>query len=325
MTLWSSEKMYLRQKDVGAAWTPACGISSGRATVLTTCLPGCRRAPRRGRLGRRTRGCAALLRRAGLLGRCSRGLLRQPFLKIFGRVDRDEALHPVVPQPAQLGAGDLPIPDAIALEPDPGLHPRHEILLDPELRQEEGVDHVLGGQGHDHRLSDREVELVERHDVVGRVELAVGAGVADVPGELLALDVDLQRVLGHVLLDVLPEPSREQGEDDADQRRDDRPDDLQAIVAVRVVRLAALAVAVLEEEEQQDRLDQDEDDPRDPHDQVEHVVHRLGVGRDLLRQPQPERQRRGEDAGASAAPKRKSADRSDRTARERTRGVFTTA
>ena len=59
---------------------------------------------------------------------------------------------------------------------------------------------------HD-RLADREVELVQRHDVVGRVELAVRARVADVPGELLAHDLDLQAV-GRLFAVSLPCPSK---------------------------------------------------------------------------------------------------------------------
>ena len=48
---------------------------------------------------------------------------------------------------------------------------------------------------HDDRAADGNVQLVERDDVVGRVEDAVGAGVADVPRPLLRPDLDGERMV----------------------------------------------------------------------------------------------------------------------------------
>ena len=71
----------------------------------------------------------------------------------------------------------------MAVEPDARGHARHGVLLDAELRQEEGVDDVLGAERRDDRAPDREVELIQGDDVVGRLELAVRPRVPDVPGE----------------------------------------------------------------------------------------------------------------------------------------------
>ena len=72
------------------------------------------------------------------------------------------------------------------------VHAGDRVLLDAELGQEERVDDVLRRQRHDDGLPDREVELVERQDVVGGVELAVRPRIADVPGELLGRHLDLE-------------------------------------------------------------------------------------------------------------------------------------
>jgi len=251
-----------------------------------------------------------------LLGGLGRDLLGHPLLEVLGRVDRHEALHPEVAEAAELGARDLPVPDVIALEPDARLHAGNGVLLDAEFRQEERVDHVLGGQRRDDGLADREVELVERHDVVGGVELPVRSSVADVPCELLAGDVDLEGLVRHVLLHLRPDPPRQEGQHHADQRRDDRPDDLEPVVPVRVMGRPAFAVAVLEEEEQQESFDDHEDDPRDPHDQVEDRVDLVGEGRRLLRQVHPERQRRGGRRGEGRREKEKRRPESPGGARE---------
>ena len=68
--------------------------------------------------------------------------------------------------------------------------PGHGVLLDAEVRQVEAVDDVGRGELEDHRRVDRDADVVQRDDVVRRVELAVGAGVARVPGPLVGVDLD---------------------------------------------------------------------------------------------------------------------------------------
>ena len=156
------------------------------------------------------------------------------------------------------------------------------------------MDDVLGPESRDDRTPDREVELVQGDDVVGGPELPVGPRVADVPGELLPRDLDLHRVLRHPLLDLLPAAPGEERDHDADDGRDDRPNDFHAVVAVGVERATVLPESVAEEEEEKKALDDHEDDAGDPEDQVEQPVHPPAVARDPFGQFQPERQRPGE-------------------------------
>ncbi len=153
-----------------------------------------------------------------------------------------------MPEAAQLGAGDLPVADVGGVEPDLGRHARHRVLLDAKLGEEEGMDHVLAVEANDDLRADRKMELIERQDVVGCVELSVRARIADVPGELLRGDLELHRVFGHALLDLGPDAPREQGEDDADDRWNDRPDDFEPVVTVGVVRSPAFPMPVADQE-----------------------------------------------------------------------------
>src|SRR6266496_3563655 len=84
--------------------------------------------------------------------------------------------HPVVAEAAMLGAGDLEGPGLPGNEPGLRRHPRHRVLLHPEVGEEEAVDHVEGADAHPHRASLREEELVLEGDVVlGRGVSAVEA------------------------------------------------------------------------------------------------------------------------------------------------------
>src|SRR5450759_2156656 len=177
MTLWSREKTYLRQNDVGAAWIPGACKTAAASLIASPSLA------------------------VGLV--LGRGL-REPFLEFLRRVHGQVALHPVMGQAAQLRACDLPVTRAARLHPHARGHAGNGVLLDPKLRQEEGMDHVLGVERDDRRLIDREMELIQSHDVVGRVELSVGPRVADVPGELLGRDVDHGSLPGEVIANVGP-------------------------------------------------------------------------------------------------------------------------
>src|SRR5262249_7054984 len=90
------------------------------------------------------------------------------------------------------------------------------VLLHAELGHAEAVDDVLASQLHDDRLVRRQIELIDRRDVVlpgwigaiesqrvrlqveqldvGVAEFPVRAGVVDVPGERLAGDLNHQRL-----------------------------------------------------------------------------------------------------------------------------------
>ena len=92
---------------------------------------------------------------------------------------------------------------------------RDRVLLHAKLGHAEAVDDVLAPEPHDDRPVDGYIELIERRDVVFRggivaieservrlqieqlevraAEYPVGARIVDVPGELLAGDLNGQR------------------------------------------------------------------------------------------------------------------------------------
>ncbi len=120
-------------------------------------------------------------------------------------------------RPTKLRAVDLITTDLRGREPAWNPQAGNCVLAGAHGHNLEGMNHVLGTDVGDDRFVDRDVDIVERLDVVfairvGRVnakdvavrdvfhvlfaEHAVGAGVTDVPGELLAHDIDDGRVLG---------------------------------------------------------------------------------------------------------------------------------
>ena len=91
------------------------------------------------------------------------------------------ALHLVVVGAAVLGAADLELARLLRLEPEAVDRAGHGVDLDAEVRQVEAwmtsVEATSRMTGH----ADRDVQVVQRDDVVLGVELAVGAGVARCP------------------------------------------------------------------------------------------------------------------------------------------------
>src|SRR5260221_8313940 len=186
MTLWSLLKTYFQMKAWGAwscaAWAPWAAVVSAMLSLL--------------------------LRRFLDLR-----------VEIAGRHHGQGPAHPVVAEAAVLGAGDLIGPGLLGNEPGLDRHAGYRVLLHPEVRQEEAVDHVQGAQAHAHRPALRQEELVLQDDVVlgcrvlaveadevqgggvdelvvGLAEHAVRAGVTNVPGELLAGHFDHERIGG---------------------------------------------------------------------------------------------------------------------------------
>ena len=192
-------------------------------------------------------------------------------------------------QTAELRAGNLVLEFGI---PRPGPHLRGRdggdepdgdrqagdgVLLHAKLGHAEAVDDVLAPEPHDDRLVHGQIELIDSRDVVlrGRIgaiesqrvrleveqldvraaEYPVGAGIVDVPGELLAGHLNDQRfvVRGHVVDPRGPQRDRESdqenrfdhGHADLEIGRPVRRDPL--VVRHRIPRLPETDEAVEEE------------------------------------------------------------------------------
>ena len=153
-------------------------------------------------------------------------LVRHPLLVVRRRSTTVmKAAHPEVAEAAQLRAGDLVVEVGFRSGASRGVtvgmnqtgmsQAGNRVLLHAHLVQAEAVDDVLARQVHEHRPVDRQVQLIDRRDVVLRVrvaaieaerivgghqldvgpaELAVRPGIVDVPRELLADDADDHRL-----------------------------------------------------------------------------------------------------------------------------------
>src|SRR5207253_5814734 len=142
--------MYLRQK--GSSWCPwaACAAWPWVVDALI------RVSSSRLLLG----GVRVLWGGAGRRLRGRRRVLRLPLGVVLGRVDEDIRAHPVVPQAAELRAGQLEVARLRGFEPDGDARAGDGVLLHAQHRNIEAVDDVLGADLHDDVLVHREVELV---------------------------------------------------------------------------------------------------------------------------------------------------------------------
>src|SRR5690606_13920532 len=241
-------------------------------------------------------------------------LLRlEPGLELVHRQGDHPLPHVGVRQAAELGA--LPDVGAGLVGVD---HQRvdatgHRVHLAVQRRDPERVDDVVRGDLEVH------VDPGGDHQVVGGDDVALAEGAVAVgvvlvlPPPLLADDPDREVVLVD-LLDVEQRAQGEEGDDREDDRRQERPGDLQPGVAVRLAGQLVVAVAPAEPDDDEERaeLDEEEDDDGDGEDAVPQVVDRpgerpLGPERVLRRvrgagaEQQRQRQHQRQAAAAQAA------------------------
>ena len=131
-------------------------------------------------------------------------------------------------QSAKLGADHLKFSGFQGAHPDIDGLSGHRVLLDPQHGNKKAVQHVLGAKkdvngdiernmqpSHgDHVVACRGIVLIDPERIllihqfqIGFPEFSVGAGVADVPGELFGHDLDPQCVFGNSLFHAVPHVS----------------------------------------------------------------------------------------------------------------------
>ena len=205
----------------------------------------------------------------------------------------DGGLHVVVAGAAELVAGELEVPGADRLEPDPSDRAAGDaVLVEPKFGDVEGVDHVSCMQQHmdgapdgdhqlggDHILSSAWILGVSSPSVcrgdffhVHRRQLPADSGIAHFPAELVAGDVDCQRVLRGGTMDLLPDAVAVNGERKEDDRWQRGPDDLKGVVAVAVMRRNSRTPTISNEVVSVGSLDKDEDHGREPEDDLDDEV-----------------------------------------------------
>ena len=168
-----------------------------------------------------------------------------------------------------------------------------QILLDAHRRHPVGMDDILGLQIQIDILANVGVQSVRAVDDDG---VAIGIKAASLvgvrPGITGAADIDLDRfpvdhVDGRLRLRVLrPNVEADHREEDDNESRYDRPDDLQQGIAMISWPIALIAFAGAEENnrDQEQALDQEKDDAADDNQDVKKLVDALGFRRCLRRQ-----------------------------------------
>ena len=179
-------------------------------------------------------------------------LIRQP-QRIFGLLqDDDLAAHMGMLGAAEFGAEDREMAGLGRPEPHHLQGAGHDIMLHPKLRDEKAVDDVLRGQHEPHVLADRQVQLVD---------LALAAGMLDLPHPLLADDIDVE--IGRrrpVQPDVAfgaPHKQHEEGEQGSDG-----PGDLDGPALLPGVAARCGAAAAIADAEQPDQPEDQRQDRR---------------------------------------------------------------
>ena len=210
---------------------------------------------------------------------------------------------------AELRAGDLVLADPVWNEPDRNLNAWNGVLLHAHLVQPEAVDDVHAREVHEHGAIHGQIELVDRRDVVlrgrigtiqserivgahqfdiGAAELAVRAGILDVPGELRADHADHDGfVLGGERLHTYgPRGNRVADEqDDFDDGDGDFSGLGEFAFRARVAGAGVRAAPEAEEHEHEKRAPADEHDEHQPVDEDRHLVDFGSVRRRLYRHP----------------------------------------
>src|SRR3990172_6065058 len=88
-------------------------------------------------------------------------LCLDPILKLILRYDLYHPLHPGVHQTAILCTGDQVFARRLGIKPEIGHPPGHHILLDPKVRDEEAVHHILTGHPDHNRRPCRDPQFIE--------------------------------------------------------------------------------------------------------------------------------------------------------------------
>src|SRR5215831_14832149 len=86
------------------------------------------------------------------------GLIPFPFLEIRLRHHLERGPHLVVPQAAKFRARHFVGAGLICLEVERNLHAWYDVLLQPQLANEEVVDHIAGSHDQQNRLSNGNFE-----------------------------------------------------------------------------------------------------------------------------------------------------------------------
>ena len=202
-----------------------------------------------------------------LLGR--RLLLGDPLIELgpahhLGDV---RGAHAAMPRAAELGAQHLVGAQSRRGDPRARRDPRHGVLLDAPLGDEEGVDHVAGLHLDAPLLVDRQVQ---------RRGLEPELGILELPRELEAAG-DHAGLVPVPLLVLGEHDAAPDGEEGDDDRRDRGPEDLEARMPMHGSAVAHVVLAAAPEMNQRVAEDGHHDAEDAERDEVQRVRDQVGA------------------------------------------------
>jgi hypothetical protein len=133
--------------------------------------------------------------------------------------DHDARGHDAVGHAADLGALDVVLPVSVGLNQPLMIAPGNRVLLQPERRHREAVEHVAAGELEVVGLADLDVQLVDRADVVGVSSFPSGPGCTKRPRPLLRHDADSSSTSGMVILTSCHTFSAHEDDGDVEDQR----------------------------------------------------------------------------------------------------------
>ena len=207
-------------------------------------------------------------------------------VRVLARIFHDHrGRHDSVAESADLGALYVEGPGGRGLEPTGDASARNRILLQAPRGHRKAVQHVHGFELEVVGLAVLHVELVDREDVVRRVQGSVGPGVLERPCPLLSDDPDFFVRRGEVHLDLVPHPEGRDHDDDVEDQNGKvgvgHPLLLVLLLPRDVLGLLSVLRPELEDEAEEDPLGQDEPEPDRQEDDEHQPVETGGVGRAL--------------------------------------------
>ena len=206
------------------------------------------------------------------------GLLLHPFREIRLGDDPDRRAHRRVPEPAELRADQREVAGSRRRDDDVGVDSRNGVLLLTPLGHPERMDHIG-------RVEVEPDVAVHRNDELRRLHVLV-VRVLEMPRELLREHLHVQRVRPGTAV-LRQHDRRDDPDGDDEDRRNDRPGDLDSCVPVDrrpvrvVVRLHPKMEHRVDDHAGYDAEDPDADRRREPVDERD-AVHLPRPGR---RQP----------------------------------------
>src|SRR3990167_1547657 len=216
-------------------------------------------------------------------------MLLHPLFVFFLRLHDQLTVHPRVAKAAKLSAGHLELTGLRGFKPGLDFPPRHGVLLEAQVGEEEAVNHVFGFEDDVDYLAHGDMQLIVYLEIVFGAEFSIRPRIGDFPIELLSRDLNHEVAGWHLAFDFRPYISAAKIQPEVENKHgdagDENPRGLPERLPREISRFASLPAPVANQEEDNKPLCQDEPCSRDVQDQIEKRVYVAAESRYVLWKP----------------------------------------